>query len=214
MGKEKKPLNLTPEESEVVLNILKENYHWLKTLSNKKYFCSGMEDDYIGILYEEIARLYKRYKPTKGSFKGYLNNYIKYILRRIYYKDYNTIKIPEHSIKEHKYDVKAIVYAIPGYRYYENGDKKELDFLYGYDKIDYSNFEAIKLLKTIKYISLNILRLPRNYKIFYLHNVKGMTYRKIQKEYFTEITHSRVKQLNDILIKNLKPKLKELGYNL
>lgn len=214
MTRKKKPLKLTPKEGEVVLNILKENYHWLKTLSNKKYLCSGMEDDYIGILYEEITRLYKRYRPRDASFKVYLNTYIKYILRRIYYKNYNIIKIPEYAIKEHKNDVKSIVYAIPGYRYYENGDKKELDFLYGYDEIDCSNFEATKLIKDIKHISLNVLKLPRNYKVFYLHNVKGITYRDIQKKYFPEITHMRVKQLNDILVKSLKPRLKELGYSL
>jgi hypothetical protein len=106
------------------------------------------------------------------------------------------------------------MYVIPGYRYYENGDRKELDFLYGYDEMDYSNFEAIKLLKDIKYISLKVLKLPRNYKVFYLHNVKGITYRDIQKEYFPEITHMRVKQLNDNLVKSLRPSLKELGYSL
>lgn len=214
MTRKKKPLKLTPKEGEVVLDILKENYHWLRTLTYKEYLCPGMKEDYIGILYEEIAKFRRMYKPSKGSFKHYLNNYIRLVLRRLYFKDYNAIKIPAHAIEEHKEDVQSILYVIPGYRYYENGDKKELDFLYGYDKIDYSNFEETKLLKNIKHISLDILRLPRNYKIFYLHNVEGMTYRDIQKEYYPGISYARVKQLNDNLVKSLRPRLERLGYSL
>lgn len=215
MGRRKtKSLKLTSKEQETVFNILKENYYWLKTLSYKKCVSSDMKEDCVGILYEEIARLYKLYDPSRTYFKYYLSKYMKYILRRIYFKEYNMIKIPEHAIKEHKNDVKSIVYIIPGYRYYENGDKKELDFLYGYDEIDYSNFEVTKLLKIIKHISLDILRLQRNYKIFYLNKVKGIFYKDIQKEYFPELSISRIKQLNDILVRSLRPRLKELGYGL
>lgn len=214
MGRKKKPLKLTPKEGEVVLKILKENSYWLKTLTYKKYLGSGMEKDYIGIFYEEIAKLYKAYKPSKGSFKYYLNNYIKLALRRLYFKDYNLIKIPAHAIEKHKEDVQAIEYVVPGYRYDDDGGRRELDFLYGYDKINYSKFEITKLLKDIKHISVDILKLPRNYEVFCLHHIKGMTYRNIQKEYYPEITHQRIKQLNDNLVKSLRPRLKKLGYSL
>lgn len=215
MGRKKKPLKLTPNEGEVVLKILKENYYWLKTLTYKKYLGSGMEEDYIGILYEEIAKLYKIYEPSKGSFKYYMSNYIKRALRRLYFKDYNLIKIPAHAIEKHKEDVRSIEYVIPGYRYDDDvGRRRELDFLYGYDKINYSEFEITKLLKDIKHISVDILKLPRNYEVFYLHHIKGMTYRNIQKEYYPEITYQRIKQLNDNLVKSLRLRLKRLDYSL